>query len=128
MLYHDLHRAVDRLDGIQAPLRRAILATTTQEMADRMEEAQAAARELIDRLQRNLQDNAGTFESETAGGKAERLFAQAAVDALQQAIVQTEAALGAADVLTFRSGLLDVMSQADYANVYLRAAVGDEET
>jgi hypothetical protein len=128
MIYRDVQQAVHSMDRIHAPLRQAILADSTQEMAERGRQAQAAVDQLLGLLEEALQSNSSSPEAFTSEGRVERVFVQAAVSALQQAGTQAQRLLLGTDISSVRAGLLDFKTQADFADVYLRAALGDVET
>jgi hypothetical protein len=75
-----------------------------------------------------LQRTARSLETRTSDGRIERFFVQAAVDALQRAITRAQGALLGSDVLSVRSRLLEFKTQVDFADAFLRAAIGQGET
>lgn len=128
MLYRDIHHASDQMDQILVPLHRALLAGSVTEMAERAGKARTAAEEMLLRLQKALRDSAGTPEMDTGDGAVERTFTQAAVKALQRAIDQAQQARDVADISTLRVRLLAFMTQADFADAYLRVAIGQDQS
>ena len=128
MLYQDVRQAVRRMDRIHAPLRQAILADSTPQMAEWGTQAQTALNQLLGLLEEALQSNIDSPETLTSEGQVERVLVQAAVSALQRAGTQAQRLFLGTDVSSVRAGLLDFKTQADFADAYLRAAIGDLET
>lgn len=126
VLYRDLHDAADRMGQIREPLHRAILAESVREMTEGAGQAERAANEMRGRLQMALRTNTDTFETDAAAGRGERVLAQAAVTALEQAVNEARRSLTGNDLTSIRAGLLDCMTQEDAADAYLRAAIGEE--
>jgi hypothetical protein len=128
MLYRDVQHAVDSMQRIHAPLRQAILADSTREMTERGGQAQAAADELLRQLEQALQGKTSALEARSDEGKVERFFVQAATNALQRAMADAQRILLGTDASGVRAGLLDFKTQVDFADAYLRAAIGAVET
>jgi hypothetical protein len=119
MLYQNVHRAVENLDRIHVPLREAILADSIEEMTERGEQAQVAADQILGAIEEGLEAH--------GAGRVERVFVQAAVNALQLALTQAQRISLATDVSGVRAALLDFKTQVDFADAYLRLALGELE-
>jgi hypothetical protein len=118
-MYRRIQDFQREMNDLQGNLQTAILSDQIREMTQNAGEAHARA----ENLQRDLQALLG----ETDGGEhEERRFAQAALDSVMHAIDAAQKTGLGDDVPSLRARLLVFKTWADYADAYLRAALGFE--
>lgn len=124
MQYREIRHIRDSMDQVHRPLREAILANDTREMTLLGGRAQAAADELVRRLDEASQRRDNSIEGASSGQRIERVFVQAAISALERAVAQAQRIGLATNVAELRASLLEVKTHGDFADAYLRAALG----
>lgn len=123
-----LQRLEHRREALQRLLRSAIMAETIGEMQNLAGAAHAEAVNLDDELNALLKDAAWDPGLPTTGGDKRRAreLVRAARDSVEYAILAAQR-IGLADTAgEMRAYILDFMTQADFAEAYLRAALGTE--
>ena len=125
-MYREIRAVQSTVEGLQSHIRDALLATSTREMiehAGRAHVSAAAAKEELDRLL-----GSGYSEDDSTFGepRVDRRFVDAANHALSVVITEAEKVALGVDVESMRARLIDFKTRADYADAYLRVAVGME--
>ncbi|MBV9282436.1 MAG: hypothetical protein JOZ41_20345 [Chloroflexi bacterium] len=120
MMHRELQHVRDSLDLIHRPLNAAILAESTRDVTAYLGRAQAASDQAL------LELNNALSRSGSNIGRTERSLVQAAANALTQAFGGAEKVFLGANVSEMRQRLLDFKTQVDFADAYLRAALGVE--
>ena len=123
-MYREIREVQSTIDSLQTHLRDALISTSTRDMVEHNGRAQVsavAAKEVLDRLL-----SGRGVDGETAFGepRIEARFVEAADRSLGRAITEAESLALGVDVDSMRARVVDFKTQADYADAYLRAAVG----
>jgi hypothetical protein len=114
------------METVQSHLRQALLSTTTRDMTEHSDQAQAAADLAMQQLDGVVGNDEDAMPSAFGEPKVERRFVDAAVNALSIAVTEAEKVALAADVDGMRARLVDFKTRVDFADAFLRASLGDD--
>jgi hypothetical protein len=125
-MYREIRAVQSIVEALQSHIGDALRATSTRDMiehAGRAHVSAVAAKEELDRLL-----GSGYQESETSFGDphVDPRYVDAANRALSVVITEAEKIALGVDVDSMRARLIDFKTRADYADAYLRVAVGME--
>ena len=117
-MYREIRDTQRTMESILDHVRTAILAENTRDMNEHAGAAQAGIVLVKQRL--------ATISDEGDGGgpRVDRHFLDTAVTALERAFAQAEHVAMAVNTGEMRSYLIDFKTYTDYADAYLRAALG----
>ena len=125
-MYREIRAVQSTVEELQSHIRDALLATTTREMIEhsgRAHVSATAAKEELDRLLAPLyRDEHPSF----GDPHVDRRYVDAANRKLSVVITEAEKVALGVDVESMRTRLIDFKTCADYADAYLRVAVGME--
>lgn len=123
-MYREIRNVQSMVEALQAHVRDALLSTATRDMVEHAGRAQvsaAAAKEGLDSVLAGQADGAANSMGEP---RVEARFVHAANRSLSIAITEAEKVALGVDVDSMRARLIDFKSRADFADAYLRAALG----
>lgn len=112
------------MEALQGHLRAALLANNTRDAARHAEAVQAASAVAHRQLEDALAQAGGPLDGE--GRKGHSNLLRAAVRAMNDAIERGERVALGSNIDEMRSRLIDVKTEIDYADAYLRAALEGE--
>lgn len=124
-MYHAVQESRQAMQDLMRDLREALLASNTREVANAATKGMADADRALRILKSGLEDDRSPGVGQRS---ADRGLVEAAVAALNRAWTDTEKVELGRDVDEMRGVVYDIKTQADYADAYLAAAVGWEDT
>lgn len=127
MIYRETQSARDRMEDLQGKLREAILAERTRDILAFSGEAQTIADQLTRSLENALKEG-GSGGGSSYGRRVEQGFVHLAARALSMAVVDGEKVALGQDALGMRNRLFDFKTHVDFADAYLHAALGADES
>lgn len=125
-MYREIRAVQSTVEALQAHVRDALLSTSTREMLEhtgRAHVSAVASKEALDRL---LDGSDRSAEASFGDPHVNPRYVDAANRALGNVITDAEKVALGVDVDSMRARLIDFKTQADYADAYLRVAVGME--
>jgi hypothetical protein len=126
-MYRRVRELQDSMHALQGALRSATLGDDTRTITTHADEAQALTDRLLRSIENVLKGRDADIAEESAGVKLERHFVRAAGRSLGIAWSGEERVGAAGSAADMRKALFDVKTHVDFADAYLRAALGLEE-
>lgn len=120
-MYREIQHVRDTMTDLQIHVRSALLGEDTRDMTTEADTAQAMADQLLNKLNDTLRN---PTKREFGEPRIERNFVQAAAYALNNAVTSAQGTGIATNVQEMRSRLVDFKTHVDFAEAYLRAALG----
>lgn len=120
----ELRETQRAMEALQGHMRAALLANNTRDASRHAEAVQAASAVAHRQLEGALAGGGGPSDGEGRSGYSD--FLRAAVRAMSDAIERSERVALGSNIDEMRSRLIDVKTEIDYADAYLRAALGGE--
>jgi hypothetical protein len=123
-MYREVRRVQSIVEELQTRIRDALLSTTTRDMVERSGSAQVSAVAAQEELERILSGREGDDLSSFGEPRVDSHFVDLANRALSIAITEAEKVGLGVDVEGMRARLIPFKTRSDFADAYLRAAVG----
>jgi hypothetical protein len=123
-MYREVRRVQSIVEELQTHIRDALLATTTRDMVERSGSAQVSAAAAQEELERLLKGQEGGDLNSFGEPRVDSHFVDLANRSLSIAIVEAERVGLGVDVDSMRAQLIPFKTRSDFADAYLRAAVG----
>jgi hypothetical protein len=125
-MYREIRAVQSIVETLQSHIRDALLSTSTRDMVDHAGRAHVSAAAAKEELDRVLDGRFTEAESSFGEPRVDRRYAEVANRVLSVLITEAEKIALGVDVESMRARLIDFKTRADYADVYLRVAVGME--
>lgn len=123
-MYREIREVQSTVDALLTHVRDALLATSTRDMVEHNGRAQVSAVSAKEELDKLLGGQGNDDETPFGEPRVESRFVHAANRALSVAISEAEKIALGVDLESMRARVIDFKTRADYADAYLRAAVG----
>jgi hypothetical protein len=123
-MYREVRRVQSIVEELQTHIRDALLATTTRDMVERSGSAQVSAAAAQEELERLLKGQEGGDLNSFGEPRVDSHFVDLANRSLSIAIVEAERVGLGVDVDSMRAQLIPFKTRSDFADAYLRAAIG----
>lgn len=123
-MYREIRAVQSIVEELQSHIRAALLVNSTRELIEhsgRAHVAAAAAKEALDTL---LNGRPREDDSSFGEPSVDHRYVEVANRALGIVVTEAEKVALGGDLESMRSRLIDFKTRADYADVYLRVAVG----
>jgi hypothetical protein len=123
-MYREVRQVQSIVEELQTRIRDALLSTTTRDMVARSGSAQVSAVAAQEELERILKGQEGADLSSFGEPRVDSHFVDLANRSLSIAISEAEKVGLGVDVDGMRARLVPFKTRSDFADAYLRAAVG----
>lgn len=125
-MYREIRAVQSTVEALQSHIRDALLSTSTRDMIEHSGRAHVSAVAAKEELDRLLDSGYAEDESSFGEPRVDRRFVNAANRVLSIVITEAEKVALGVDIDSMRARLIDFKTPADYADAYLRVAVGKE--
>jgi hypothetical protein len=125
-MYREIRAVQSIVEALQSHIGDSLLSTSTRDMIEHTGRAHVSALAAKDQLDRLLDRQYTEDESSFGEPRVDRRFVDAANRALSVVITEAEKVALGTDIESMRARLIDFKTRADYADAYLRVAVGKE--
>jgi hypothetical protein len=125
-MYREIRAVQSIVEALQSHIGDSLLSTSTRDMIEHTGRAHVSALAAKDQLDLLLDRHYTEDESSFGEPRVDRRFVDAANRALSVVITEAEKVALGTDIESMRARLIDFKTRADYANAYLRVAVGKE--
>jgi len=117
-MYRHVENVRDRLGDLQNHIRDAVLADNTRDISAHASAAQAVADQVLRELQESLESR------DSGGARVERQFVDLAANELSMSVTEGQRVATGANVQEMRERLLRFKTHADFADAFIRCALG----
>jgi hypothetical protein len=125
-MYREIRAVQSTVEALQSHIGDALLSTSTRDMIEHTGRAHVSAVAAKEELDRLLGSRPTEDESSFGEPRVDPRFVEAANRALSTVITEAEKVALGIDIESMRARLIDFKTRADYADAYLRVAVGME--